>query len=59
MSVLRHLIHEREIWSYRQRFIAAHHSHAKIREYMLIISVGVFLYFYHEKVLLFIKSLLN
>ena len=56
MSVLSELVHQREDWAERRR---CHANVTVALEYAFVVAMGVFLYFYHDRVFTLVESLLN
>lgn len=60
MSVLSDLVHERTEWSNRHNALAVRHNHLKaVTDYTVLLLIGLLLYFYHDRILIFVKRVLN
>lgn len=60
MSVLSDLVYERQEWVHQYGTLMRRHQHLKIvADYVLLITIGLLAYFFHERILIFIRSILS
>ena len=60
MSVLSDLVYERQEWVHQYGTLIRRHHHLRIvTNYALLITVGLLLHFFHERILILIRSILS